>query len=131
MRGLFELTRVDKKEDLWRDEYGNQYHHRGNDRFDLVNRVVNEQIKDLPTLHGCNRNCNWFEDYKTEQELMAQQKLTEILQGNPIEGWSLKEPFSFSINPTPRSEDSKLQKTLIYEELRAEKIMNDIMKNRR
>ena len=35
MRGTYELVQIDKKEDIWQDEFGNLYAHLGNDRFDV------------------------------------------------------------------------------------------------
>ena len=60
--GVYELTRIDKVNDLCEDEYGNVYKNMGNDRFDMVYSVPKEFEKDELTSHGCDRNCNWFDE---------------------------------------------------------------------
>jgi hypothetical protein len=125
MSGLHKLTRIDKKAHLWEDEFGNVYENKGNDRFDRVYSVLKEKAKDKLTMHGCDRNCNWFEEYKQSQELFAKITLKKILLGKNIEGQN-PESFYYKLNPITRTEDLELQKSIIYEQQRAEKILETL-----
>lgn len=60
MRGLFELTQIDKKKDLWIDEFHSIYQHMSNDRYEKIQSLSHDLIYDKITEHGCDRNCNWF-----------------------------------------------------------------------
>ena len=46
MHGIHKLIQIDKKEHLWKDEFGNIYQNKGNDRFDRVYSVFKEKPKD-------------------------------------------------------------------------------------
>ncbi len=130
MRGLHELTQVDKKKDLWVDEYGSIYEHKGNDRFDRIIPISKEIGFDKINVHGCDRNCNWFNEYKLNEGLLAKFKLEEILEGKMIEGEPLKEAFSYEYKIISRAEDTELQKSKIIEIQKAEKIVDEILKFR-
>lgn len=65
MSDTYELVRVDKLNDLWQDEFGNIYQYMGIDRYDRVTEP-RSFIRDLPTSHGCDRYCNWFNEYEQE-----------------------------------------------------------------
>ncbi|MDH3611086.1 MAG: hypothetical protein OEM79_04915 [Nitrosopumilus sp.] len=126
MRGLYELTQVDKFNHLWSDEFGNIYENRGNDRFDRVYSVPKEITYDKITHHGCDRNCNWFHEYKLNQQLLAKITLNKILKGKTIEGGPIEEAFTHELNPITRAEDLELQNLIILEMHRAEKILEDL-----
>jgi hypothetical protein len=76
-------------------------------------------------MHGCDRLCNWFEDYKFRQELLAQQKLKEALMGKEI----LNEQKGFIAAPEytkiPRSENVTLQNNIIEEINKATKLLEE------
>jgi len=126
MRGLYELTQIDKKNHLWVDEFGNFYEDKGNDRFDRI-FTAEKIIYDKVTIHGCDRNCNWFYEYKLNQELLAKITLSELLDGKTIENKDLKEAFSHSFNILKRSEDPELQKSIQIEKEKAEKIVKTLL----
>jgi hypothetical protein len=115
MRGLFTLTQIDKFNDKWIDEYGNIYLYKGNDRFDKISSIPKDKILDSLTMHGCDRLCNWFENYKENQELLATKELEHIMMGKEI----LNEQKGFIAAPLPtkipRSEDHILQNNIIDE----------------
>ena len=119
MRGLFTLTQIDKFKDQWVDEYGNIYQHKGNDRFDKISSIPKKKIFDSLTMHGCDRLCNWFENYQKNQELLAKKELEKMLMGKEI----LNEQKGFIAPPPytkiPRSEDINLQNRVIEEIKRA------------
>ena len=126
MRGLYELTQIDKKDHLWIDEFGNLYQDKGKDRFDRIYTVPEIIQYDKITMHGCNRECNWFDDYKLNQIHLAEIILSDILMGKKIEG-ELKESFSHSYNITNRAEDPELQKNKKFEIIKAEKILEKLL----
>ena len=125
MRGLFSLTQIDKLDDKWIDEFGNIYQHKGNDRFDKILTVQKEKIFDYVTMHGCDRLCNWFENYKLNQELLAKKELEKMLMGKEIineQKGFIASPF---ISKIPRSEDLTLQNRLIEEAQKATKLIEN------
>jgi len=122
MRGLYELTQIDKKKHLWIDEFGNIYENMGNNRFDRIFSNTEKIAFDKITVHGCDRNCNWFETYKLNQALLAEITLQDLLGGKKIEGEPAKEPFSYTFHITNRAEDPELQKSIILEKIKAEKL---------
>ncbi len=127
MRGLFELTQIDKKKHLWIDEFHNIYEHKGNERFDRILSSQSNVKFDKETTHGCDRNCNWFSDYKLNQELLAEKTLGGILFGKTIEGDPGKEPFSYTYKMINRAEDPKLQAAIISENIKAEKLVEKLL----
>ena len=127
MRGLFQLTEIDKRKHLWIDEFGNIYDYKGNERFDRILTVQNKVEFDKTTSHGCDRDCNWFIHYKLNQEFLAEQTLGNILDGKIIKGEPLKEPFSYSYKITNRAEDPELQKSIISEKIKAEKLVEKLL----
>lgn len=124
MKGLFTLTRIDKIEDKWIDEFGNVYLHRGNDRFVLIESIPRQVIEDYVTMHGCDRMCNWFDKYKENQEMLAKLKLDSILGRDITNGLP-----SFTPGPSysfvSRSEDPILQKQIADEIQRAESLFDE------
>jgi len=130
MRGLYELIQVDKKKHLWADEFGNLYENKGNDRYDRIYLFPKEIVYDELTQHGCDRNCNWFDKYKTHQEFLAKTTLDEILDGKTIQGEPSKKPFTYLFNPITRAEVPELQKSIIYEKLKAEKLTEKLYDNK-
>jgi hypothetical protein len=125
MRGLYELTQIDKINHLWIDKFENIYEDKGNDRFDRVYSNPTEIKYDKITQHGCDRKCNWFNEYKSNQEFNANIVLKKLLNGKTIDSEPL-EPFTYTINPTTRAEDLELQKSIIYEKMRAEKTLENL-----
>jgi len=125
MRGVFELTQIDKKKHLWEDKFGNIYEHKDNDRFDIIYSIPHKIIPDKDTQHGCDRNCNWFNEYKLAQETIAKFTLNKILNGKIIEGEPPKKPFSYFYNMTTRAEDTALQESIIFEQIKAENILKN------
>ena len=119
MRGLYELTRIDKFKDLWQDEFGSIYQHMGNDRYDKVYSEPKPFIRDPLTSHGCNRHCNWFGEYVLEQEEIAKDRLIEILNGKIIEGEPPEEPFTIYFHFVAREDDPILQQNIRDEADRA------------
>lgn len=127
MRGLYELVQIDKREDIWQDEFGNLYHYHGNDRFGLIYSAPKELVYDKPTMHGCDRNCNWFEQYKLNEQLLAQITLNDkVLRGKVIQGEPPAKPIFHEANILQRSEDPVLQQLILYEQERASKLYNDL-----
>lgn len=123
--GLYELVRIDKKQDIWQDKYGDLFQYLGNDRFDLVYKVPKETVYDKPTMHGCDRHCNWFEHYKLHQQLLAEINLRDtIMKGKPIQGEPPDEPFSHEFKILKRSEDPVLQQAILDEISRAEELFD-------
>jgi len=122
MRGLYELTQLDKKTHIWIDEFGNIYEDKGNNRFDRIFSTTEKIAFDKTTIHGCDRNCNWFDAYKLNQALLAEITLQDLLGGKNIEGELTKEPFTYSFHITNRAEDLELQKSIILEKIKAEKL---------
>jgi len=84
IRGLFELTQIDKIKDTWIDEFGNIYQHKGNSYFNKIYDAPDEVVYDKVTNHGCDRTCNWFDAYKLNQVLEAEITLDNMLQGKSI-----------------------------------------------
>jgi len=123
MRGLFTLTQIDKFKDQWADEYGNIYQNKGNDRFDKISTISKKKVFDYVTMHGCDRLCNWFENYKLNQELLAKKELEKMLMGKEIvnedKGYVEAPPYT----KIPRSEDLILQNTIIEEVKRATEVI--------
>jgi len=126
MRGIYELVQVDKKEDIWQDEFGNLYQHSGNNRFDVIYKVPKEIVYDKITMHGCDRDCNWFESYKLNQELLAELQLNEMLNGKTIEGEPSKEPFSHYFRIVQRSDDPVLQQAIQDEIIEATELYEEL-----
>jgi len=122
MRGLYELTQIDKKKHLWVDEFGNIYEDKGNNRFDRIFSAQQKIAFDKQTTHGCDRNCNWFNEYKLNQALLAEITLKDLLGGKIMGGESPKESFSYSFHITNRAEDLELQKLIVLEKIKAEKL---------
>ena len=122
MRGLYELTEVDKKKHLWIDEFGNIYDNKGNNRFDRIFYSQNIIEYDKSTTHGCDRDCNWFHYYKLNEILLAEKTLDDMLDGKIIKGEPGKEPFSYPIHITNRADDPELQKSITLEKIKAEKL---------
>ena len=127
MRGSYELTEIDKKKHLWIDKFHNIYENKGNDRFDRIVSTQDMVEFDKETSHGCDRNCNWFSDYKLNQEILAKKTMGGILHGKIIERDSTKEPFSYTYKMTNRAEDFKLQEAIISENIKAEKLVKKIL----
>ena len=121
MKGKFLLTQIDKKNDLWADEFGNIYQNKGNDRFDRIYDFPKEIVYDKVGPHGCTRTCNWFEYEVLHQELLAEIKLNEILRGQEIKS-VLEEPFSYVFHIIQRHEDPQLQANIQDEIKKAEKL---------
>lgn len=126
MKGLYELVRVDKKEDIWQDEFGNLYQNFGNNRFDVIYKVPKEIVYDTLTMHGCDRDCNWFESYKLNQELLAELQLNQMLNGKIIDGESPKEPFSHYFHIVQRSDDPILQKAIQDEIIKSTELYEEL-----
>jgi len=120
MRGLYELTLIDKKKDLWLDEFGTVYQHKGNDRYNKVRSLSHELVFDEITKHGCDRNCNWFNEHKFNQELLSKEIFKKILNGKSITD-SPDEPFSYYYSFTSRANDPELQHLISQEKQEAEK----------
>ena len=120
MRGLYELTLIDKKKGLWLDEFGTVYQHEGNDRYDKVQSLSHGLVYDEITKHGCDRNCNWFNENKLNQELLSKKIFEKILNGKSITD-SPDEPFTHFFNFTSRANDPELQRLITHEKLEAEK----------
>ena len=127
MRGLYQLIQVDKKNDTWIDEFGNIYEHKGNNRFDRIYDVPKKFIYDVVTKHGCDRNCNWFEEYKLNEELLAKRTLEKMLNGKPIKNKGMLESFSYEYSTrVSRSDDLQLQKTIELEIKKASELFDKI-----
>jgi len=127
MRGLYELTQVDKKKELWVDKYGNIYQNKGNDRFDEIFSVPEQIEYDKIKQNGCDRQCNWFGAYKLHQELLAEITLEEMLAGKIIPGEPPEEPFSYTYHMISRAENIELQKSILVEQKRAEKLFEELI----
>jgi len=127
MRGLFELTELDKKKHLWIDEFGNTYEYMGNDRFDRIFTAQNKIEFDKNTIHGCDRTCNWFNYYKLHQAFLAEITLDDMLDGKIIKGEPGKDPFSYSYQITKRADEPELQKSIIFEQIKAEKLLEKLL----
>lgn len=127
MRGLYELTEIDKKRHLWIDEFDNIYEFKGNDRFDRMPGHKISRDFDKITSHGCDRTCNWFTHYKLNQKILAQNTFDRILAGKSIEGAPPAEPFSYTYQIVNRADDPELQKSIAFEKIRAEKILKQIL----
>ena len=111
MRGLYQLTQIEPLDDIWVDEFGSIYQHMGNNRFDRISQYVEEKLPDPATSHGCDRNCSWFNEYKKGQELIAERKLSQILQYKTIAG-ELPDSFHIPMNPVSRYDDVDLQNSI-------------------
>ena len=81
------------------------------------------------TSHGYDRNHVQFETYKKGQELIAEYKLNEILDGKLIHNDELKESITFYGKFLSRSEDVVLQNAIKYEKLRAEQLFSTLFEN--
>jgi len=127
MRGLFELTELDKKKHLWIDEFGNMYEYKGNDYFDRIFSAQKKIEFDKVTTHGCDRKCNWFNYYKLNQEFLAEKTLDGLLDGKIIKGEPAEVPFSYHYQITSRAEDIELQKSIISEQIKAEKTLEKLL----
>ena len=127
MRGLFELTELDKKKHLWIDEFANMYEYKGNDFFDRTFTAQNKVEFDKKTSHGCDRTCNWFNYYKLKEALLAEKTLDAMLDGKIIQGEPIKEAFSHSYQTISRAEDLELQKSIIFEKNKAEKLLEKLL----
>jgi len=127
MRGLYELTQVDKKKELWVDQFGNVYENKGNDRFDKIFSVTEKISYDKIKQNGCDRQCNWFGAYKLHQELLAEKTLEKILAGRIIAGEPPEESFSYTYHMISRAEDVELQKSILVEQQRAEKLFEELI----
>ena len=125
MRGLYTLTQIDKFEDKWIDEFGNVYQHKGNDRFDKISSIPKEIVYDYVTMHGCDRLCNWFENYKLNQELLAKIEIEKMMMGKDIindqKGFVSPTPYI----KTPRSENTDLQNNIKNETLKAMELFKE------
>ena len=125
MRGLYKLVQVDKFEDTWKDEFGNIYEHKGNNNFAKI-VSIKEPIKyDRNTMHGCNRECNWFDSYKLNQEMIANQKMIEVLSVESIQN-EISGHYTININPLDRDENVELQNSILNEKLRAEMLYEQL-----
>ena len=81
-------------------------------------------------MHGCNRNCNWFEYYKLHEQVLAEITLNEIIMaGKPIKGEPLDEPFSHEYSFIKRSDDAVLQQSIIYEITKAKELYDSLYGN--
>jgi len=121
------LTELDKKKHLWVDEFGNMYEYMGNDRFDRIFTVQNKIEFDKNTIHGCDRTCNWFNYYKLHQAFLAEITLDDMLDGKIIKGEPGKDPFSYSYQITNRADDPELQKLIVFEKIKAEKVLEKLL----
>lgn len=119
MRGLYQLTQLDKIDDTWTDEYDNIYQHKGNHNFEKIFSPQNKITYDSITTHGCDRNCNWFYAYKLNQEYLGQDVLDDMLHGKIITNDVLETPFSHSFDISDRFEDKALQNSIEYEKNKA------------
>jgi hypothetical protein len=122
MRGMYELIQIDKKEDTWQDEFGNMYHYLGNYRFDVIYEKPKDLVYDTLTMHGCDRHCNWFNNYKLQEQALAEITLNEVvLAGKPItDDNSLTEPFFHEYQMLERLEDPELQQAMLDEIIKAQ-----------
>lgn len=111
MRGIFILMQVDKKKDLWADEFGHIYLNKGNDRFDRIFSPQKKINYDDLKMNGCNRTCNWFDSIKMHQTMLAEITLDELLDGKQIYSFP-DESFSHEFNSLERHEDSELQSAI-------------------
>ena len=102
------------------DEFGTVYQHEGNDRYDKVQSLSHGLVYDKITKHGCDRNCNWFNENKLNQELLSKKIFEKILNGKSITD-SPDEPFTHFFNFTSRANDPELQRLITHEKLEAEK----------
>ena len=81
------------------------------------------------TSQGYDRNHVNFEIFKKGQELIAQYKLNEILDGQLIHYDDLQEPKTFYGKFLSRSEDTVLQNAIEYEKLKAEQLFSTLFKD--
>ena len=89
----------------------------------MFTEIPKKLVYDTPTMHGCDRSCNWFEHYKLHEQLLAQLTLNnEIMKGKTIQGEPPAEPFSHEFVILQRSEDPELQQSILREIVKAEEL---------
>jgi len=84
--------------------------------------IIENEPADKITMHGIDRNNNMFDSYMLGQELVAQNTLNEILNEKSIQKNSMPEPFTYEYDFLKRSEDPILQKNILNEIIKAQKI---------
>jgi len=77
------------------------------------------KIEDGTTMLGYDRNNAWFETYMKGQELLAQEKLNEMLGEKLGYFDSLNDPVTINYDPIKRADDPEFQKRLQLAKLHA------------
>ncbi len=88
--------------------------------------IVNKKVVDGATTKWIDRNNAWFEIYKKGQELVAQEKLNEILGAELKYYDSLEDPKTIFYEFTKRSEDFELQQRIINEKYDASQLFKNL-----
>jgi len=127
MRGVYELTRIDRITDVWADEYDNTYQYHGNDYFTVLTLVEKPFISDRTTAHGIDRNNNMFGDYIEGQDKLAKKTICQIYEPlcNPIPFAEIDNIFTHEYPYTYSSKffDPEIVEKMLSEELKARKYL--------
>lgn len=127
MRGLYELTRLDRITDVWTDEYDNTYQYHGNDYFTVLKPAEKPFINDKTTAHGIDRNNNMFGMYIEGQDKLAKKTICQIYEGlcNPIPFAEIDNIFTHEYPYTYSSKffDPEIVEKMLYEEMKAKKYL--------
>ena len=86
----------------------------------------NKKVEDGVTTKWIDRNNAWFDTYKKGQELVALQKLNEILGGKLKYYDSLEDPKTISFEFTKRSDDFELQQRINNEKYDAYQLFKNL-----
>jgi len=86
----------------------------------------NKKVIDGATTKWIDRNNAWFEIYKKGQELVAQEKLNEILGAELKYYDSLEDPKTIFYEFTKRSEDFELQQRITNEKYDAYELFKNL-----
>jgi len=88
--------------------------------------IANKKVVDGATTKWIDRNNAWFEIYKKGQELVAQEKLNEILGAELKYYDSLEDPKTIFFEFTKRSEDFELQQRITKEKYDAYELFKNL-----
>jgi len=118
---LVTLTETSKNTAI--DEDGNTWTYSKSWTRDFISQG---KIEDGTTMVGIDRNNAWFDTYMKGQELLAQEKLNEMLGEKLGYFDSLDEPKTIYYDTLKRSEDFELQQNLAFENYKAYQIFKQI-----
>jgi hypothetical protein len=89
------------------------------DKIWEMNYIHKRKIVDSVKSNGFDRNNSGFNTYKKSQELLAEQKLNQIMNDKPIQNDLFYSPKAYDSHFEKQSDDLKLKNDIMKERLRA------------